>query len=110
MASYTTNYNLKKPAPEDFVNIGDINTNMDIIDGALAEQGQLINHMDLDFGLFTDGTPVLAHNTDPYTHSNIALDGNETKAAGADITLEEHIVDEGAHTNLNVDGNVAEGA
>lgn len=110
MASYTTNYNLKKPAPEDFVNVADINTNMDIIDGALAEQDVLINSADMDFGLFTDGTPVLAHNTDPYTHTNIALDGNETQATGADITLEEHIVDEGAHTNLNVDGNVAEEA
>ena len=73
MASYTTNYNLKKPAPEDFVNVADINTNMDIIDEALAEQDVLINSADMDFGLFTDGTPVLAHNTDPvsYTHLDV---------------------------------------
>lgn len=35
MATYTTNYNLKKPAPEDFYDIADFNGNADIIDGAL---------------------------------------------------------------------------
>lgn len=35
MADYTENYNLKKPLPEDFVNIADINGNMDLIDEAL---------------------------------------------------------------------------
>ena len=35
MADYTENYNLKKPAPEDFVDIADINSNMDKIDEAL---------------------------------------------------------------------------
>ena len=32
MATYTTNYNLKKPASSDTVDIADINGNMDIID------------------------------------------------------------------------------
>lgn len=36
--SYTTNYNLKKPDPDDFVNIGDLNSNADLIDAALAAQ------------------------------------------------------------------------
>ena len=35
MAEYTQNYNLKKPAEEDFYNINDHNDNMDIIDTAL---------------------------------------------------------------------------
>ena len=35
MASYTTNYNLKKPADSDSYDIADANGNMDIIDGAL---------------------------------------------------------------------------
>ncbi|MCI8336507.1 MAG: hypothetical protein HFI72_05045 [Peptococcaceae bacterium] len=35
MANYTKNYNLKKPSPEDFVDIADINSNMDVIDEAL---------------------------------------------------------------------------
>ena len=37
MADYTENYNLKKPSPEDFVDIADINGNMDAIDEALLE-------------------------------------------------------------------------
>ena len=35
MASYTPNYNLKKPADSDSYDIADANGNMDIIDGAL---------------------------------------------------------------------------
>lgn len=35
MATYTTNFILKKPAPEDFYDIADFNGNADIIDGAL---------------------------------------------------------------------------
>ena len=35
MATYTTNYNLKKPSASDTVDIADINGNMDIIDNAL---------------------------------------------------------------------------
>lgn len=38
MATYTENYNLKKPATTDQVNIEDLNGNADIIDAALAEK------------------------------------------------------------------------
>ena len=37
MASYTSNYNLKKPAGTENININDINGNMDILDAALAK-------------------------------------------------------------------------
>lgn len=36
MATYTEHYNLKKPAATDYVNIEDLNGNMDVIDAALA--------------------------------------------------------------------------
>ena len=36
MATYTTNYNLKKPSSSDAVDIADLNRNMDIIDGTLG--------------------------------------------------------------------------
>ena len=35
MAEYTENYNLKKPAQEDFYNVDDFNNNADIIDSQL---------------------------------------------------------------------------
>ena len=35
MAEFTQNYNLKKPAEEDFYNVKDFNDNADIIDQAL---------------------------------------------------------------------------
>lgn len=37
MPTYTTNYNLKKPTPEDYYNIADFNGNMDIIDTQLKQ-------------------------------------------------------------------------
>ena len=38
MASKTTNYGLTKPAQEDFYNVEVMNTNMDLIDKALANK------------------------------------------------------------------------
>ena len=40
MATYTDNYNLKKPAPEDFADIADLNENADKID-ALKDKADL---------------------------------------------------------------------
>lgn len=40
MASYTSNYNLKKPAGTENININDINGNMDIIDNALVKANE----------------------------------------------------------------------
>lgn len=37
MAEYTENYNLKKPAQEDFYNVEDFNNNADVIDKQLKE-------------------------------------------------------------------------
>lgn len=41
MATYTDNYNLKKPDPTDFVEVSDLNENMDIIDGELKKRASL---------------------------------------------------------------------
>lgn len=41
MATYTENYDLKKPGKDDFYNIDDFNGNMDIIDNALAETSEI---------------------------------------------------------------------
>lgn len=35
MATYTTNYNLKKPAQEDFIDVADLNANFDALDTQL---------------------------------------------------------------------------
>lgn len=51
MATYTENLNLKKPDLTDPASIGDINSNMDIID---EEVGSLADHSVKDMG--TDGT------------------------------------------------------
>lgn len=41
MATYTENYKLKKPAPEDFADIADLNENADKIDVALKDKADL---------------------------------------------------------------------
>ena len=41
MATYTENYKLKKPAPEDFADIADLNENADKIDTALKDKADL---------------------------------------------------------------------
>ena len=42
MAEFTQNYNLKKPAEEDFYNVNDFNDNADIIDQKLKENADAI--------------------------------------------------------------------
>ncbi|NYV67288.1 hypothetical protein HYI36_18615 [Bacillus sp. Gen3] len=58
MATNTTNYNLKKPAQEDFYNIDDHNGNMDIIDNQMKKtEDVLVGHEKNEMPhLFTDGT------------------------------------------------------
>lgn len=43
MATQTTNYNLTKPAPDDFYDIEQYNDNMDKIDEALASASFIID-------------------------------------------------------------------
>ncbi len=40
---YTKNYNLKKPAPEEVYNIGDFNSNADVIDRELKNLAKAID-------------------------------------------------------------------
>lgn len=40
MAEYTKNLNLKKPAPDDFVDVADLNGNFDVIDEKIAEAAE----------------------------------------------------------------------
>jgi len=58
MAEYTQNYNLKKPAEEDFYDINDHNDNMDIIDTALKAHDDALATIAInvrDFGAIGDG-------------------------------------------------------
>ena len=105
MASFTQNYKLKKPAPEDFADIADINNNMDIIDGALMTlQTGLQN---IDCGVW-DTDPVAEHNATAMSHANLLVDGNNTAAVDASSSLEEHMANPMAHQNLVIDGNAGQ--
>ena len=85
MATYTTNYNLKKPADSDFINIADLNGNADIIDEELKKRpivgsdGKLPDNLlpDLSETYEEKGaaeTAVSAHNTSPNAHNDIRID------------------------------------
>ena len=85
MATYTTNYNLKKPADSDFINIADLNSNADIIDEELKKRpvvgsdGKLPNNLLPDLSETYEekgaaGTAVSAHNTSPNAHNDIRIE------------------------------------
>lgn len=85
MATYTTNYNLKKPADSDFINIADLNGNADIIDKelkkrpAVGEDGKLSDSLlpDLSDTYEEKGAAeaaVSAHNTSTNAHNDIRIE------------------------------------
>ena len=85
MATYTTNYNLKKPADSDFINIADLNGNADIIDEELKKRPVVGEDGKLSDSLLPDladtyeekgaaGTAVSAHNTSPNAHNDIRIE------------------------------------
>ncbi len=85
MATYTTNYNLKKPADSDFINIADLNGNADIIDTELkkrpvvGEDGKLSNDLlpNLSETYEEKGAAaaaVSAHNTSTNAHNDIRIE------------------------------------
>ena len=85
MATYTTNYNLKKPADSDIINIADLNGNADIIDEELKKRpvvgsdGKLPNNLLPDLSNTYEekgaaGTAVSAHNTSTNAHNDIRVE------------------------------------
>ena len=85
MATYTTNYNLKKPADSDFINIADLNGNADIIDKELKKRPVVGSDGKLPDNLLPDlsetyeekgaaNTAVSAHNTSPNAHNDIRVE------------------------------------
>lgn len=85
MATYTTNYNLKKPADSDFINIADLNGNADIIDEELKKRPIVGKDGKLPVSLLPDlsntyegkgaaEAAVSAHNTSPNAHKDIRIE------------------------------------
>ena len=67
MASYTPNYNLKKPADADTYDIADANGNMDLIDTALHSQNEAITNLETNTNIqaltSTEGIKTIALDT-----------------------------------------------
>lgn len=88
MATYTTNYNLKKPADSDFINIADLNGNADIIDTELKKRPVVGSDGKLPDSLLPDlsetyeekgaaGTAVSVHNSSTNAHNDIRIELNK---------------------------------
>ncbi|MHB8064475.1 MAG: hypothetical protein ACYDG2_17895, partial [Ruminiclostridium sp.] len=85
MATNTNNYNLIKPSQEDFYNIEDQNTNMDIIDAQLkSEEEALANHNHDGRYETPAGSQAKAAAAKEYT---------DQKAESIGIELSEHLSD-----------------
>lgn len=85
MATYTTNYNLKKPADSDFINIADLNGNADIIDTELKKRPVVGSDGKLPDSLLPDlsetyekkgaaAAAISAHNTSTNVHNDIRIE------------------------------------
>lgn len=88
MATYTTNYNLKKPADSDFINVADLNGNADIIDEELKKRPVVDSDGKLPDSLLPDlsetyekkgaaATAVSAHNSSTNAHNDIRTELNK---------------------------------
>ncbi len=101
MATYTTNYNLKKPADSDFINVADFNGNADIIDAELKKRPTVGDDGKLSDDLLPDlsetyeekgaaATAVSAHNTSASAHNDIRTTlANHTGSTTMHVTSSE---------------------
>lgn len=85
MATYTTNYNLKKPADSDFINVADFNGNFDTIDTELKKRPVVDSDGKLPDSLLPDlsetyeekgaaATAVSTHNSSTNAHNDIRIE------------------------------------
>lgn len=77
MATYTEKYKLKKPAPEDFADVADLNGNMDLLEGALTKKADL----DEDNKIPLEQLPELGTDLELGETSDTAYRGDRGKIA-----------------------------
>ena len=110
MATYTTNYNLKKPADSDFINIADLNGNADIIDEELKKRPVVGSDGKLPDNLLPDlantyekkgaaNTAVSAHNTSPNAHNDIRVELGKA----ANTAVSAHNTSTNAHNDIRIE-------
>lgn len=83
MATYTPNYNLKKPATSDLVSIADINGNMDAVDAALKAADDAI----AGCAKLSANNVFTGSNTFP--SNNISITGPHNSTIGSDFTQDD---------------------
>lgn len=117
MATYTTNYNLKKPALADKIRIADFNGNSDTIDGAMHDNAVLGAQLKSDIGI-VENTNTATHNIsagqyviwkgDLYTASDAISSGatlsnaNLTAVSGGGLNALNSKIDTSYYTITNI--------
>ena len=103
MATYTENYNLKKPASSDFVDVADINENSDKLDAALKDKADL----DSSGKVPTSQIPSLGYSPTGHTHDDRYYTETEmdTKLSGKSDTSHTH--DDRYYTESEVDSKLS---
>ena len=89
--TYTTNYNLKKPGTADLVDVGDLNDNADIIDGALAaKQDELTagTGIDITGGVISASLAAIEIRDTGTTSNYTAAELSAFASAGSLITFD----------------------
>jgi len=85
MAEYTQNYNLKKPAEEDFYNVKDFNDNADIIDQALKAHDDALATKETPAGAQAKASAAEA-NAKAYTDQQVSTVANDLASHKNDNT------------------------
>lgn len=88
MAEFTPNYNLKKPAEEDFYNINDHNDNMDIIDTALKAHDDALATKETPQGAQEKADAAL-NSAKQYTDQEVGEVAQELAAHKADYATQD---------------------
>lgn len=118
MATYTPNYNLKKPADADSYDIADANGNMDIIDGTLGTlNNQIANKFTTDVlsydGALTSGQEIVLDNTKNYmnaaaitvlqqANSNDSISGNIRVTNSGSLTFIPNVTSSASRIRVKV--------
>ena len=97
MATYTTNYNFKKPAQEDFYNVEDFNGNADVIDKQLKEVSDKADRIICNPNLLINGNFQIWQRGETFLTNGYIADRWRVKNNGTIISITRNTADGGVH-------------
>lgn len=89
MATYTTNYNLKKPAPTDFYDVADFNDNANKIDAALQGLKAKLGTITLTYSNWVSLSPAVGEYNYKYEYNLTGITANDVFNGSVTLATEE---------------------